>query len=62
MLCDDCDALNINGILCHEIGCPSAWKNYNKKCRWCGTTFLPKEKDHEFCCVDCHNDYYGIYK
>lgn len=29
MACDSCQALRINGVFCHEAGCP------NGRSRWC---------------------------
>lgn len=26
ILCDQCQVCIINGVPCHEIGCPEAWK------------------------------------
>jgi hypothetical protein len=28
MPCPECDMISINGIACHEIGCPNARKRY----------------------------------
>jgi len=28
MKCDQCEATMINGIFCHEIGCPNSHKKY----------------------------------
>ena len=28
MKCDQCEALMINGVFCHEIGCPNQHKKY----------------------------------
>ena len=27
MKCDQCEMLSINGVACHEIGCPNSKKN-----------------------------------
>lgn len=43
--CDQCEQLRINGIVCHEIGCPNAKKTWDPErqqwilyleCRECG--------------------------
>lgn len=34
--CDGCNPSNINGVLCHETGCPHAWKDYPRECMECG--------------------------
>jgi hypothetical protein len=52
--CDDCQALMINGVLCHEAGCPSAWKDYRVECRECGVEFYPEWRGQSICegCLD----------
>jgi hypothetical protein len=39
----------INGVLCHESGCPDAWKDYPKECRCCGRKFYSPHRDAMFC-------------
>lgn len=55
MKCDQCEALMINGIFCHEHGCPNTKKRYNKEediwdtmvtCRICGYD----KPEGETCC------------
>lgn len=31
MKCNQCDSLYINGVFCHETGCPNTNKVYNKE-------------------------------
>lgn len=57
MLCDSCDALFINGVKCHELGCPEAWKDYGRDCRSCGSEFRPESRDQTFCDDDCARAY-----
>ena len=52
-MCQSCEVLNINGLNCHEIGCPDAWRDYQRECKWCGTLFRPEHSEHKFCCDDC---------
>lgn len=59
MLCIACDCLFINGLKCHEIGCPEAWKEREIECKWCGSKFLPEEKGQKFCSEDCAESYNG---
>jgi len=33
--CNDCSPSCINGVLSHETGCPSAWKDEPKQCTEC---------------------------
>ena len=57
MLCVACDCLYINGLKCHENGCPEAWRDLKRKCLWCGSVFLPETKDQAFCTEDCWEAY-----
>ena len=56
-MCDQCEALMINGIYCHEHGCPDAWKDEIRECKWCGTEFEPEEQHQEFCEESCAESY-----
>jgi len=63
--CDQCQALVINGVPCHEIGCPLDYINlftgnfYIKECEWCGSDFEPDFKDQGFCDESCAEIYGG---
>lgn len=59
MLCNSCDCVYVNGIKCHETGCPDAYKDEQRECKWCGSTFTPEERDQHFCSDDCQAAYYG---
>ncbi len=50
-MCDSCEVLVINGIRCHELGCPEAWRDKTRDCAWCGREFKPVER-HQLCCSD----------
>lgn len=50
----------INGVFCHETGCPIAWIDVIRQCKWCGTSFKPTYKHQYFCDESCDNDYNGI--
>ncbi len=52
-MCDSCEVLNINGVNCHEHGCPDAWMDQVRECKWCGSAFQPEEKGQWFCDDDC---------
>ena len=56
-MCDQCEVLNINGMNCHETGCPDAWKDEIRECKWCGTEFKPEDRDQQFCDVSCLESY-----
>ena len=64
MKCDQCQAIRIQGIICHETGCPNSHidldtgKPYHKECKWCGSEFELQEKYQEFCCAECAECYY----
>lgn len=59
-MCNSCEMLNINGVPCHEIGCPDAWKDYNRECKWCGREFKPEDRNQYFCDDSCYRAYHGI--
>lgn len=61
MLCENCECLVINNLICHEQGCPDSWKNEIRECNWCGSVFQPDENDPDclFCCIECFEDYRG---
>jgi hypothetical protein len=59
MRCDSCQLLRINGIVCHETGCPDAWRTRLRECHWCGTEFAPENQYQCFCDPSCHASYYG---
>jgi hypothetical protein len=59
-MCSSCEVLNINGVNCHETGCPEAWKDETRKCKWCDTPFKPEER-HQVCCSHtCMTAYHNI--
>ena len=39
--CDGCEVASINRVLCHEHGCPYAWRDTIRECRLCGDEFRP---------------------
>ena len=51
--------IRINGIPCHEAGCPDEWKYYSIKCKECGQEFIPEEQFQICCSQDCTEMYYG---
>jgi hypothetical protein len=61
--CPDCEIMSINGHVCHEAGCPSSWidpcmgEGYEQECKWCGSLFVPKDKDQAFCDESCAESY-----
>ena len=59
MSCSQCVMLSVNGMATHELGCPIAWKDYARECRWCGTSFTPENKGQLCCSESCACAYYG---
>lgn len=57
--CKSCNVVMINGVKCHEIGCPDAWKDQKVKCDWCGQEFKPEIKWQAFCSEDCAESFNG---
>lgn len=57
MYCNSCEVLVINGVVCHEHGCPEAYKHEERECKWCGTDFKPEDANQQFCCEDCAESY-----
>jgi len=56
--CDQCELLYINGVKCHETGCPNAWRE-PRECAWCGTTFKPDINGQLVCSADCGKSYFS---
>jgi hypothetical protein len=40
--CDGCSPSRINGVFCHETGCPDAWRDQKIECAECGAKFYPE--------------------
>ncbi len=55
--CDQCHCMLIQGVLCHEIGCPESWRDTVRDCHECGFEFIPEESDQYHCqsCIDDHS-------
>lgn len=60
MRCDSCQLLRINGLVCHETGCPQAHVGTLRECDWCGTEFGPETRWQRFCCDDCTQCYHVV--
>ncbi len=55
MACDRCEVVRINGIVCHETGCP----RQPKECKNCGQRFEPV-RGFQFCSDECYADWFGV--
>ena len=53
--CDGCRPVGINGQLCHEFGCPDAWKDTPVNCRECGQAYYRSDR-HQTFCDGCEDD------
>lgn len=58
--CNSCQLVRINGVVCHETGCPESWRNpvtgrgYPVPCWQCGYDFEPEDKANRHSrCPDC---------
>ena len=58
-MCASCEAMTINGLYCHEQGCPDAWRDEKRECRWCGDEFVPEDAQQAHCSDECERDYYN---
>ena len=54
--CDGCSPSMINGVLCHETGCPEAWRDHTVSCFECGCEFRPSER-YQRVCDDCSDPF-----
>lgn len=48
--CNDCSPTRINGVICHEAGCPSAWKDAPRECSECSRNYYsPHRRPFNLC-------------
>jgi hypothetical protein len=59
-MCNSCEVLNINGVNCHEIGCPDSLKDHKVECKCCDNTFNPEYKGQKTCSDECYREYWNI--
>jgi hypothetical protein len=55
--CPSCEAAIINGVYCHEAGCPDAHLFSKQECPWCGVIFIAEERGQRFCSDDCSENH-----
>lgn len=61
MNCPSCELMVIQGVICHERGCPDDHLFTTQECKWCGTDFQPDEKRRDyFCSASCQASYHGL--
>ena len=58
-MCNSCEVLYINGVKCHETGCPDSYKDETRSCKWCGCEFKPYDELQNLCSEDCAESYYN---
>lgn len=57
--CEQCEMVSINGLACHETGCPDAWRDDIRCCGWCGREYVPEDR-HQICCEEsCASALFG---
>ena len=54
--CDSCNVANINGVRCHEHGCPDAWRDYLRECGECGCDYRPEDR-YQRLCESCQHEF-----
>lgn len=59
MSCPSCQLVAINGVLCHETGCPDSHLHSARECDWCGCEFEPESRHQRFCDESCAESYHG---
>ena len=57
--CNSCEVVVVNNHICHEIGCPDAWQDEIRECKFCGIKFKPEERYQTCCGEDCQQAYYN---
>ena len=63
--CDSCEVAVINGVACHEQGCPKSHIDpvtgdcYEAECAWCGQSFSPEERAQILCSEECAEAYWS---
>lgn len=63
--CDNCNPVAIQGIVCHEEGCPTPWRGANsvRECKNCPRKFTPNTElrwHSGMCSVGCYRDYWHL--
>jgi hypothetical protein len=58
--CDGCTPTMVNGVLCHERGCPDAWRDRLDQCKACGDRFFPEYSGQACCDESCRRAYSGL--
>ena len=60
MTCNQCEMISIQGVPCHETGCPEAWRRI-KGCKDCGCDFEAESRWQKYCSPECFNASEGFY-
>ncbi len=59
-MCTQCELVHINGIPCHETGCPISYQDTIRECNWCGVNFNPSDQHQTECSHTCQVLYAGF--
>lgn len=57
--CNSCNPSHINGVLCHETGCPDGWRDHKIECKECGDEVYPEFRMQMYC-NSCYAAFTGI--
>lgn len=60
MPCPQCQILYINGLRCHETGCPLSHEGTTRECVECGRRFTPDQGFQHWCDDQCWRAYQGL--
>ena len=56
--CNQCEVMVINGVKCHERGCPN--ETVKKDCFQCGFKFEAARREFDRFCPDCIENIYAF--
>ena len=57
-MCNQCEVVSINGVNCHEAGCPEAFK-VQSTCKCCEGLFVPEFRGDVTCSHSCYVEYWN---
>jgi hypothetical protein len=55
--CPSCQLARIQGIVCHETGCPDRHLFTFTSCLWCGQRCKARRDGRRFCSGSCYRSY-----
>jgi hypothetical protein len=51
--CNSCSPSRVDGVICHEAGCPDAWKDNPKECSNCDRNYYAERRGLFGMCPRC---------